>query len=108
MRTLDEPRIVDVFAQHPVQPYRQLPRDGHLGQRTASSVRQTLIVAPQLRLMPHRTLRRFHQQPAHKGTPLLADMPQTLLASAGVFAGNQSEVAGHLLAPRESLGWSQG
>src|SRR5580704_11393881 len=54
--------------------------------------------------MPHRTLRRFHQQSAQKRIALFADVPEPLLATAaGMLAGNQSQVAGHLFATAKTL-----
>src|SRR5207302_6371730 len=76
MGTLDQLPIVHFRTQHPVQPHRQLPRHGHLCQRTALPLGQSLICATHLWFMPHRTLRCFHQQPAQKRIPLLADQAE--------------------------------
>src|SRR5271166_3136509 len=64
---------------------------------------QTTIEAAQLGVVAHRRLSRFHQQKAQKRTALFADVPQFLLAAAGVLAGNQSKVASHFLARRKPL-----
>src|SRR5438094_172071 len=85
MGTLDQLRIVHFRTQHPVQPHRQLPRHGHLRQRTALPLGQSLIRATPLRFMPHRTLRCFHQQPAQKRIPLLADVSQPLPTTAAAL-----------------------
>jgi len=82
MRTLDQVRIVHLQTQHPVQPHCQLSCHGYFRQRTTRPLGQSLIGATHLRLMPHRTLRRFHQQPAQKWTALFADVPEPLIASA--------------------------
>ena len=99
MRTLDQLRVVHLQAQHPVQPHRQLPCHGHFRQRTTLPLSQSLIRTTHLWLMPHRTLRRFHEQAAQKRAALFADVPEALLApAAGMLAGNQPQVAGDLFA----------
>jgi hypothetical protein len=98
MRTLDQLRIVHLQTQHPVQPHRQVPCHGHFRQRTTLPLGPSLLGATHLRLLPHRTLRCFHQQAAQKPTALFAAVPESLLVStaAGILAGNQPQVAGHL------------
>jgi hypothetical protein len=54
--------IVPVFAPHPVQMYRQLPRHRYLGDLPSSPHREMEELTPPLGLTAHRDLRRFHQQ----------------------------------------------
>jgi len=58
----------------------------------------------QFRFMPHRALRRFHQQPAQKGIALLADVSEPLpTTAAGMFRGNQPKITGHCFASLKPL-----
>lgn len=105
---LTELRVRPVFAQHQVQPRGQFSGHGHLGDAAILARRQATIEAFQLRIQPRRGLSRFHQQKAQKRTALFADPAQPLFSAAGIFTGNQPEVAAHLLGRFESVGRSQG
>ena len=51
-----------------------------------------------LRIFPRRCLGRLHQQEAQQGVALLADVPQALLTSTGVFTRNHAHIRADLLA----------
>ena len=61
-----------------------------------------LILLAKSLVQPARCLRRLHQQHAHKSVALLADRAQPLFAARTVFARNQPQIAGHLLAALET------
>jgi len=75
----DQPRIVPTVPPHPVQPNREFPGHGHLGNAFLSSHRQAHIPTPPVRVLTHRCLRCFSQQEAQQGIALLTNVSQPLL-----------------------------
>ncbi len=67
-----------------------------------------LILLAKSLVQPARCLRRFHQQHARKPVALLADRAEPLFAARTVFARNQSQIAGHLLAALEPRNLANG
>jgi len=61
------------------------------------------ILTAKLRIIAAGHSRAFHQQYAQEAVALLADAAQVLLARRTVLAGNQTEITGYLLAPREGV-----
>jgi len=57
-----------------------------------------LILFAKTLVLAYCGLRRFHQQLAEKAVALLGNGPQAALAARAVFAGNQAQIAGELLA----------
>ncbi len=101
-------RIGGVGTQHPVESYRQLAGRCHLGYSLGLAMATVLILLAQSFIAANRRLGRFHQQQAHETVALFADRAQALLATGTVFAWNQSQIAGHLLAPLKPVGIADG
>ena len=96
-------RILPTVASHPVQPNSEFPGHRHLGNVLFSTHRQVHIPTPPVRITTHRRLRCFSQQVAQQRVALLADVSQPLMAGAGVFTGNEPDVAADLLAAMKPL-----
>lgn len=105
---MNDLRIGGVGAHHPVESHRQSPRRRHFGYPLLHRVAAVLVLLAKPFVQPHRRLRCFHQQPAHKAVPLLANRAQLLPPARGVFPRNQSQIAGHLLATLEPRGIADG
>jgi hypothetical protein len=60
-----------------------------------------------LRILANRMPHRFTPQKTKKRIPLFTQSPQSLPTSAGVFARNQSHIAGHRFSIHEPLGLTQ-
>src|SRR5690242_4833648 len=99
----DQLRIVPPIPPHPVQPNREFPGHGRLGNILVSTHRQVHIATPPVRVTPYRCLRCCSQQVAQQRVALLAEMSQSLLAGTGVLARNESKVATDLLATGKPL-----
>src|SRR5260370_14118876 len=78
--------------------HRQFPGHGYFRDLSSSAHTEVEKLAPPLRLTPHCDLRRFHQQIAQQGVPLLADMSEPPPVAAGFLRRNQPHIAGDLLA----------
>jgi hypothetical protein len=98
----DLQRILPMVAPHPVQPNRQFPGHGHLG-NSFSPAHQVQIPTPPVRVTPCRRLCCFSRQETQQRAALRADMPQPLLAGTGVLTRNQPGVAAELLAAGKPL-----
>src|SRR5260370_11633477 len=96
-------RILPTVAPHPVQPNSEFSGNGHFGDVFFSTHGQVHIPTPPVRITAHRRLRCFSQQIAQQGVALLADVSQPLMAGAGVFTGNEPNVASDLLAATKPL-----
>ena len=94
--------VVAALTPHPVQMHRQFARHGYLGDLPSTPHGQMEELAAPLRLAAHRDLRCFHQQKPEQHIALLADVSQSPPVPAGLLLGNQSEVAGDLLAAVKS------
>src|SRR6202041_1741551 len=87
---------------HPIQLDPQPASHRYLGNTFVSTHRQMDIPTSPVRMDTRRCLGRLHQQKTQQGTALLANVPQPLLATTGVLAGNHSHVGADLLAPWKS------
>src|SRR5260221_9523214 len=74
---------------------------------SAATKRQALVDPFQFRVLAHRDVSSFDQQPAHHAIALFADVAQALLATAAVLGRIQPQITSHLLAARKPLGGSQ-
>src|SRR5450432_3190325 len=95
-------RIRRLGAQHPVEPYRQLVCRGHLGHRCGFVMTAASVLFGELLIVPDRRLCGFYQHGAQKYIALFGNGPQATLAARTMFAGDQSQIAGYLLASLES------
>ena len=66
-----------------------------------------LIKTLQLRILANRMPHRFAPQKTKQRIPLFAQTAQSLPASAGVFAGDQSHITGYCLSIHEPLRLTQ-
>ena len=89
--------VVPASTPHPVQLDRQFAGHRHLGDLASAAHGQMKKLAAPLRLAAHRHLRGFHQQEALQNVALFADVAQPSPISAGLFRGDQPDVAGDLL-----------
>ena len=81
----------------------QLPSHRYLGNALALAHRQMNVPTSPVGMDTHRRLSSLRQQEAQQGVALLADVPQPLLAAAGVLTGNHPHVRANLLAAVETL-----
>src|SRR6204780_900372 len=100
---LERRRIRTSIPPHPVQANPQLPPHRYLGNALVSAHRQVNVSTAPVRIVAHRRLRRLHQQESQQRIALLADVPQSLLATTGVFARNHPHVVADLLATMKSV-----
>ena len=92
------------FAPQPVQTHRQSARHGGDGDIALPPHGQMDETPPPPGIAAHRCLGRLYQQVTQQRVALLAEMSQTLLPGAGIFAGNQSQITAHLFAAAETIG----
>src|SRR2546426_9790540 len=85
---LQRRRIRTTVSPHPVQANSQTAPQRHLGNASVPTHRQVNVATSPVRVDAGRRLRGLHQQETQQGIALLADVPQPLLAPAGVFTGN--------------------
>src|SRR5271157_3772838 len=100
--------IPDVGAQHPVESYGQLARRCHFGHSFGLAVATVLILFTKSLVQAHYRVRRFHQRLPQKAIALFGNRPQPLPTTGTVLARNQPQVAGHLLAARETADVADG
>jgi hypothetical protein len=89
--------VVPAAPPHPIQLDRQLAGHRDFGDLSSPPHGQVKELAAPLRIAAHRDLRRFHQQETQQNVALFADVSQPAPISAGLFGGNQPDVAGNLL-----------
>jgi hypothetical protein len=90
--------VVPALTPHPVQMHGQLSGHGYLGDLSSTSHGQVEECAAPFWMAAHRDLRCFHQQKPEQHIALLAVVSQSPPVPAGLLLGNQSDVAGDLLA----------
>src|SRR6267143_1873304 len=95
---LERRRILTTIPPHPIQANRQTASHRYLGNALVSTHRQVYIATSPLRMASGCRLGGLHQQEAQQGVALLADVPQSLLASTGVLFRNHPHVVADLLA----------
>src|ERR671925_380796 len=93
--------ISPFLTPHPVQTDTEFACHRHFGNARFPTKRQVQVSLSPVWIMAYRHLSCFHQQEAQQGIALLTDVPQPLLAGAGVLARNHSQVAADLLATRK-------
>jgi hypothetical protein len=93
--------VVAALAPHPVQIHCQFSCHRDFGDLPSTPHGQMEVLAAPLRLTAHRGLHRFHRQKAQQPA-LLADVSQSPPISARLLLGNQSDIAGQLLAAVEA------
>src|ERR1700732_2173228 len=96
-------RILTTIPPHPVQPNRQPAPHRYLGNALVPTHRQVNVPTSPVGMDTRRRLGRLHQQEAQQGVTLLADVPQSLLASTGVLTRNHPHVVANLLAAWKTL-----
>src|SRR5262249_36156812 len=94
---LERWRIVTSVPPHPVQPSCHPPTHRYLGNAPVSTHRQMNIPAPPVQVGPHCRLRGLHEQETQPTVALLRDVPQPLLAGAGVLTRTHAYVRPDLL-----------
>ena len=100
--------LLDLFivlpgAQHPIQANRQFPSDCRFGDTVMFIPRQAKVLPMPGRITLLRLDGGLYQQPAHQRIALLGNVTQASLVRTGIFFWNQSEIAGQILAARETL-----
>ena len=95
--------VIPFLAPHPEQTDGEFTCHGYLGDSGIPPHRQVYKLASPPRIATDGSLCRFHQQETQQRVALLANMPQPLTIGAGVFTGNESQVAANLLAASETL-----
>ena len=95
---LERRRIRTSIPPHPVQAIPQLPPHRYLGNALVSAHRQVNVSTAPVRIASCCRLGGLHQQETQQGIALLADVPQPLLATTGVLAGNHAHVVPDLFA----------
>src|SRR5439155_843089 len=95
--------IIDLIAAQDVEANGQLAR--HRRARLGPSVPegQAPVILLQLRIVAASGWSGLDQQEAQQSAALLGQMAEVLPSAAGIFAGNQPQVTGHLLAVGEAL-----
>src|SRR5271168_3414471 len=91
-------RIFPSSSPHPVQPNRQPAPHRYLGNALVPTHCQVHVPTSPVGMDTRCRLGRLHQQEAQQGVTLLADVPQSLLASTGVLTRNHPHVVADLLA----------
>jgi hypothetical protein len=93
--------VVDLIAQHDVEPDEEAPgqRDLRFGPAAAPEDRE--VDALETGIAAGRERCRLAEYPAQERAALLADVPQPVLVRGGVDRGCQPDVADHVLAARE-------
>src|SRR5215831_12741026 len=84
--------IVTSVPPHPVQPSCHPPTHRYLGNALVSTHRQMNIPTPPVQVGPHCRLRGLHEQETQQTVALLRDVPQPLLAGAGVLTRNHAHI----------------
>ena len=97
-------RILPAIAPHPVQANSQTAPQCHLGDVLVPTHGQVNVAtSPAVGVYACRRLRGLHEQEPRQGIALFADMPQPLLATAGVCTWNHPNVGADLFAAVESF-----
>ena len=99
--------IIDLVTQQDPEPDPQLSGRCHFRFPQTFLHQLVLIKTLQLRILANRMPYRFAPQKTKQWIPLFAQAAQSLPASAGVFAGNQSHIAGYRFPIHEALRFSQ-
>ena len=94
--------IVDLIAQHDVEPDEEAPGQGHLRFGPAAPPKDGEVDALESGIAPGRERRRLAEHPAQERAALFADMPQPVLVRGRADGGRQPDVADHVLAAGES------
>src|SRR5258707_8346807 len=99
----NDPWICRIRSQHPVESNCQLSCRRHLGYSSWLAVTAMQILSAKFRVIPHRALRRFHQQHPQKTIALLADRVQSLMPARTVLPRDQPQVTRHMFPAPEPL-----
>ena len=99
--------IIDLVTQQDPEPDSQLSCRGYFRLPQTLLHQLVLIKTLQLCILTNRMPHRFAPQKTKKRIPLFAQTAQSLPASAGVFAGNQSHIAGYRFSIHEPLRLTQ-
>ena len=100
---LDPLSIFPTVPPHPVHPNRESSGHGHLGDVPLPAHRQVYVPSPPVRIPTRCGLRCCSQQETQQRAALLGDVSQPLMASTGVLARDQSDIAADLFAALEPL-----
>src|SRR5271167_4647528 len=95
--------VIPLLAPHTEKTDGEFACHGYLGDPGIPPHGQVQILPSPLLVATDSSLGCFHQQETQQRVALLADMPQPLTIGAGVFTGNESQVAANLLAASETL-----
>ena len=99
--------VIDLVTQQDPDPDPQLSCRCHFRFPQTFLHQLVLVETLQLRILANRMPHRFAPQKTKQWVPLFAQAAQSLPASAGVFAGNQSHIAGYRFSIHESLRLTQ-
>jgi hypothetical protein len=94
--------IVDLIAQHDVEPDEQLSGDGDLRPGPPSSVENREIAALELGVRPDRVQGRLAEDPAEQGVALFGDPAESACVGGGIDGRRQADIADDVLAAGEA------